>query len=58
MMLMKIVSEGMTYMATKRQIPVGPVLIMALFGAFFVFLLVTRIRPTEVSHPQPVTQNR
>ena len=44
-------------MAPRRQFPVGPVLIIALFAALFVTLLVTRTRPPETSHPQPVTQN-
>lgn len=47
---------GTMYMTTRRQNPVLPVLIVALFLMLLVFLLVSRKGET-VSHPQPATQN-
>jgi hypothetical protein len=45
-------------MTSKRQNPVGPALIIALFLAFFVFLLVSRTGDAGTSHPQSASQSR
>jgi hypothetical protein len=45
-------------MASNRQNPVGPALIVALFFVFLVFLIVSRKGNAGTSHPQSVSQNR
>jgi hypothetical protein len=46
------------YMSSRRNNPIGPALIIALFFAFFLFSLASGKGNTGNSHPQAISQNR